>query len=131
MQKLNYDAQNLFNKFIGFNDVKSFQSLNNSPPYNILKDEDSSKYLIEVALAGYSKESIKVELKQNTLSIHGEKSREEDTSIYLYKGITSKSFTLSLPVGKSIEVDKAEFDNGMLRIYLSRTIEDIKLIPIM
>ena len=88
------------------------------PRFNITKDGDNS-YMIEVALAGYKKENIVVERKENVLSIHGEKSLKDvaDES-YLHRGITRKAFKRSFTISENVKIDKATFVDGILTVDL-------------
>jgi molecular chaperone IbpA len=88
------------------------------PRFNITKDGDNS-YMIEVALAGYKKENIVVERKENVLSIHGEKSLKDvaDES-YLHRGITRKAFKRSFTISEDVKIDKATFVDGILTVDL-------------
>ena len=64
--------------FDHFNDMFESSGLQtNYPPYDIIKQDDT-KYDIQVALAGYSKEDITVEVKENTLSIKSVKQQDDD-----------------------------------------------------
>ena len=70
------------NIFDHFNDMFESSGLqNNYPPYDIIKQSDN-KYDIQVALAGYSKDDIDVEVKDNTLSIKSVKKNEEDKETF-------------------------------------------------
>ena len=88
------------------------------PRFNITKDGDNS-YTIEVALAGYKKENIVVERKENVLSIHGEKSLKDvaDES-YLHRGITRKAFKRAFTISEDVRIDKATFVDGILTVDL-------------
>ena len=61
----------------------------NYPPHNIVRI-DEEHFNIEMALAGFSKDDVEVELKDGTLTISGSKS--EDERDYAYKGISSRKF---------------------------------------
>lgn len=126
MREIDKILQQFFNSSIGFRDIQF--SPPNYPPYNISTDDEKT-YLLEVAVAGYPKDSIKIEEKNNVLKIIGTKQQVEDRK-YLTKGISSKEFVLAIPIGKSINIDTAEYVDGMLNIHLSRKEEDVKLITI-
>jgi len=88
------------------------------PRFNITKDGDNS-YTIEVALAGYKKENIVVERKENVLSIHGEKSlRDVADESYLHRGITRKAFKRAFTISEDVRIDKAAFVDGILTVNL-------------
>lgn len=91
------------------------------PPYNIKKVEDN-KYVIELAVAGFSKSEIELELKENTLTISGRTNSDEST--YLYKGIADRSFSRTFNLADTVEIKNAELINGMLRIWLENIIPE-------
>ena len=94
----------------------------NYPPYN-LYTTDKNSYILELALAGFSKADITIELKNNQLVITGEKTSEKDL-VYIYRGISSKKFTRAFMLDKHIEVTDATFTNGILSIELTKHIPE-------
>ena len=84
------------------------------PPYNIVKNDDYN-YQIEMALAGYSKKDIDIELKEWTLSISYKKI-EGDTNenTLIHRGISHKSFKRSFTLSDEMKVKFAKMENGML-----------------
>ena len=70
--------------FDHFNDMFESSGLqNNYPPYDIIKHSDT-KYDVQVALAGYSKEDIDIEVKENTLSIKSVKKEEDNIILHIH-----------------------------------------------
>ena len=100
----------------------------NYPPYNIKKVNDI-EYKIEVALAGYSKDDIEVELKDNTLTVRNknkDKIINEEGNGVIHKGISTRQFERSFTISEDIKVKDAELKNGLLTIDLERIIPDEK-----
>ena len=100
----------------------------NYPPYNIRKLSDND-YKIEVALAGYSKDDIELELKDSTLTVRNkikEKVINEDGNGVIHKGISTRQFERSFTISEDIKVKNAELKNGLLTIDLERIIPDEK-----
>jgi len=100
------------------------------PPYNIVKVDDN-KYQIELAVAGFGKTEIDIELANNTLLVKGGATTnvpttEDNPITYLWKGISDKSFTRSFTLADTVEVKNAEYINGMLKIFLENVIPDSK-----
>ena len=95
------------------------------PFYNILK-VDENKYVIEVAVAGFSKQDLTVELKENSLVISGNISANTPTYDYLYKGIADRAFTRTLNLADSVEIQNTQLMNGMLKIFLENVIPESK-----
>jgi molecular chaperone IbpA len=118
--------------FIGFDDQWNKLSkvhdditkgIPNYPPYNI-KKIDENKYSIEVAVAGFGKQDIEIELADSQLIIKG--NTGDDQNDYLHKGIASRAFTRKFVLNDYLEVKNAELLNGMLKIFLERMIPDHK-----
>ncbi len=100
----------------------------NYPPYNIHKLSDTN-YKIEVALAGYSKDDIELELKENTLTVRNkakEKVINEEGNGVLHKGISTRQFERAFTISEDIKVKNAELKNGLLNIDLERIIPEDK-----
>ena len=100
----------------------------NYPPYNIHKINEN-EYKIEVALAGYSKDDIELELKDSTLTVRNkqkEKIVNENTNGMIHKGISTRQFERAFTISEDIKVKNAELKNGLLNIDLERIIPDEK-----
>ena len=96
------------------------------PPYNIVKNDDYN-YQIEMALAGYSKKDIDIELKEGTLSISSKKIEDDTDEITLiHKGISHRSVKRSFTLSDEMKVKGAKMENGMLFIALERIVPDHK-----
>ena len=94
------------------------------PPYNIRKEGDYH-YVIEMALAGFGKEDIQVEIEENTLSVRSikENSEDEDTQ---YRGISFRRFERKFTLADDLVVNNANLENGMLYIDLERIVPEEK-----
>ena len=100
----------------------------NYPPYNIKRVNDTD-YRIEVALAGYSKDDIEVELKDSALTIRNkakEQTIDEKDNGVIHKGISTRQFERAFTISEDIKVKDAELKNGLLTIDLERIIPDEK-----
>ena len=110
-------------------------SNSNYPPYNIHRINENN-YKIEVALAGYSKDDIELELKENNLTVRNkqkEKVVNEEGNGVIHKGISTRQFERSFTISEDIKIKNAELLNGLLNIDLERIIPEEKkarLIPI-
>jgi len=102
------------------------KAIPNYPPYNIAKVDDN-KYVIEMAVAGFGKQNLNIEIANGTLTIPGETTSTDDASgAYLYKGIADRSFTRHFNIADSIEIKNAELMNGMLKVWLENIIPEHK-----
>ena len=113
----------LRNHFLGFHNdfFDSFSRVSTYPPYNIKEKDD--KGVIEFAVAGFNDNDLKVEVKENTLSVYGCK-EDKDPEEFFHKGISNRNFTKSFQLHKQIIVDDAELKDGMLRVKYHREIPE-------
>lgn len=95
----------------------------NYPPFNILK-HDEDHFEIEVAVAGFDREDVSIEVDQNLLTIRGNRLSEEDTSKYVHRGLAARDFERTFTMADYIEVGEAELTNGILRVKLTRIIPE-------
>ena len=141
-------ALSIFNQLrplsIGFDDVfnhfesmfdHQFDTLNvsNYPPYNIVKS-GKNKYDIEVALAGFNKKDINVNVEDGMLTIESVQSKEEkeveDNDGVLHKGISKRYFKRSFSIANDVEVKSAELKDGLLRVSMEKIIPESKKLKI-
>ncbi len=94
------------------------------PPYNIRKDGDYN-YVIEMALAGFGKKDIEVEVKEGLLTVRSVKENDENDS-NLYRGISYRKFNRKFTLADDVEVNDASLENGMLTISLERIVPEEK-----
>ena len=92
----------------------------NYPPYNILKKGDT--YYIEIAMAGFNKSDINIEIEDNTLTVSA--CDREDNIEFVHKGISEREFYKSFALAEYVEVKKASVADGILLIELSKNIPD-------
>lgn len=99
------------------------------PPYNIAK-VDENRYVIEMAVAGFGKQNIDIEIANSTLTIKGGLNLDQldpaNPVTYLYKGIADRSFTRKFTLADTVEVKNAELVNGMLKLWLENIIPEEK-----
>ena len=87
------------------------------PKYNILRENKdiTDKFTIELSLAGFSKENIKIYTNNNQLYVESDIAGTRDVD-YLYKGIAERSFKWSLKLPQYSEITKTTLINGILSI---------------
>ena len=96
---------------------------NEYPPYDIIK-EGESNYKIELAVAGFKKDELSIQLKDNTLTIKGESNSKNSNGDYLHKNIARRSFSKSFTLAENIEVGEASFEDGVLSVSLTHNIPE-------
>ena len=109
-----------------FDSLLEVSKLNTSnfPPYNIRKVKDG-EYEVELALAGFNKKDIKVELKNGTLSVSATK-EEKDSNNLIHQGIASRSVLRKFSLSEYMEIRDAGFKDGILKIKCLENIPEEK-----
>jgi molecular chaperone IbpA len=105
-------------------DMDVTKTISNFPPHNILKLDDNV-YVVEMAVAGFSKDEINITVEDGELIIRGDK-KDKEIGTYLHKGIGTRSFTKTIHIAETVEVRGAEFKDGILRIGLENIIPESK-----
>ncbi|HOO81414.1 MAG TPA: Hsp20 family protein [Alphaproteobacteria bacterium] len=115
--------------FLGFDEIeKTFDRMRKSgaegyPPYNIEQIGESG-LRITLAVAGFTMETLDVEVESNQLVIRGRQPEEDEERVYLHRGIAGRQFQRSFVLADGIEVRGASLDNGLLHIDLERVIPE-------
>lgn len=104
--------------------VENNQQSTGFPPYNIRKEGDFN-YVIEMALAGFSKKDIEVEVSDGTLSVRSVKENTDDDDT-VYRGISYRKFDRKFTLSEDIVVKGAKLENGMLTVELERIVPEEK-----
>ena len=106
--------------------VKHQQQSTGFPPYNIQKVKDF-EYEIEMALAGFSKEDIEVEVADGVLTVRSVKENDDvDDEWTLHRGISYRKFNRKFTLADDIVVSNAKLENGLLKISLEQIIPEEK-----
>ena len=106
-------------------------SVANFPPYNIVKTGENT-YDVELALAGFGKDDIDVEYKENQLTVKSKPNKDdvEEVDQYdngvLHRGISKRFFSKSFTIANDVEVKGAELKDGLLKISMERIIPEHK-----
>ena len=111
-----------FDSFFNTLDSLTGTDVKGYPHYNIKKLNDN-KWIIELAIAGFDKDNINIEVKDSIMTISGEL---QSTDEYIYKGISSKKFSKTFTLAEYTEVESAEMKNGILSISLEKNIPEDK-----
>ena len=114
-------------QFNRLNDYMTHQQQSTGfPPYNIQKIEDF-KYTIELALAGFSKEDIELEVADGVLTVRSVKeSSEVDDEWTLHRGISYRKFNRKFTLSDDVVVNDAKLENGLLTVELEQIVPEEK-----
>ena len=109
--------------FIGFDHI--FDQLENIhkhakdsyPPHNVVKEEELM-FTLEMAVAGFKKEHINIEVKDHVLTITGDRPSRRDQNKYVHKGISARNWKKSFRLSEYTEVIGADLQDGILTVDL-------------
>jgi molecular chaperone IbpA len=103
-----------------FNQIS--QSKDNYPPYNVRKEGE--QHILELAVAGFTKDELDIEVKELLLTVTGTKAKNE--AEYVYQGISAKSFSREFALAEYVIVKGAKFQDGLLTITLEQELPEEK-----
>jgi molecular chaperone IbpA len=110
---------NMLDQATGFDNESTY------PPYNIERTGENA-YRITLAVAGFTSEELKLEVKEQTLTVSGEKAAEASDKTYLHRGIAARAFERRYQLADHVDVTGAKFENGLLHIDLVRNVPESK-----
>jgi molecular chaperone IbpA len=125
-----FDLAPLYRSTVGFD--RLFNLLDRStgvegptyPPYNIERTGENA-YRVTVAVAGFTESDLSIEVKENALTIRGEKQAgKQDAGEVLHQGIASRAFERRFQLADHVEVKGATLENGLLHVDLVREIPE-------
>jgi molecular chaperone IbpA len=116
-----------FDRLFSLLDQAGTESAPGYPPYNIERTGDNA-YRVSVAVAGFGENELNIELKENTLTIKGEKQAKTDEAAgeVLYQGIAARAFERVFQLADFVQVKGAKLENGLLHVDLVREIPETK-----
>ena len=123
-----YDFSPLWRSTIGFDRLFDLAETaqrageDNYPPYNIERLSED-RYLISLAVAGFSPDEITVTAEQNVVTVEGSKAERTERD-YLYRGISARPFKRQFSLADYVQVKSAAYENGLLKIELFREIPE-------
>jgi len=105
-----------------FNHLGSIDQDVNYPPYNLVKEDDNN-YSLEIALAGFNSDEVKVYTEINQLFVEASK-KDVDGREYVHRGLASRSFTRSWTLSEDVEVTEVNFVDGILSVSLRHIVPE-------
>ena len=128
---MRFDLSPLYRSTVGFDSLASMldqvagfdNEANAYPPYNIERLTEN-EYRITMAVAGFSKQDVQIEVKENTLSIRGEKKEADKERTFLHRGIASRAFERRFQLADHVEVRGADVKDGLLSVDLEREVPE-------
>jgi molecular chaperone IbpA len=128
---MRFDLSPLYRSTVGFDGLSSMldqvadfdNEATTYPPYNIERRTEN-EYRITMAVAGFGKEDVEIEVKENTLSIRGERKEADTERTFLHRGIASRAFERRFQLADHVEVHGADLKDGLLSVDLKREVPE-------
>ena len=121
MEKINRNSigmDDYLNRFWSGVDTTS-----NYPPYNIIEINNVESRL-EVALAGFKKDELKVFTEFGKLHVQGTKEKQEDDRTFRHRGVAARDFTRIWSLSDDTEIRGVEFTDGLLVVKLGKIVPE-------
>ena len=117
LQKNTIGMDNYFDSIFGY-EAQSY------PPYNLVQvNEDETQ--LEMALAGFTDQEVRVYTEKGNLVVEGKKALSDDRE-YVHRGLAQRSFTRTWSVSEDTEVSGVTFENGLLVVTLTRVVPEAR-----
>jgi molecular chaperone IbpA len=124
------DLSPLYRSTVGFDrlfdlidSVTGFDQAAGYPPYNIERLGEN-EYRITMAVAGFSRDELRVDVKEQALSVTGSKQPDDKERHYLHRGIAARNFERRFQLADHVEVKGAGLEDGLLHIDLVRNVPE-------
>lgn len=105
--------------------IETVNNTSNYPPYNIVK-HDAENWSIELAVAGFTRSELDIELAEGVLTISAKSESSTDEVEYLHRGLAKRAFTRKWTLADDVLIRGASLENGVLAIQLERIVPDEK-----
>ena len=96
---------------------------NTYPPYNIIQKNDDD-YVIEMAVVGFERDNISIEVDKGVLKINGSNPPKDEGFEYIHKGLANRDFKHTFQLGDHIIVGNAVLKDGLLTVELNRELPE-------
>jgi len=103
--------------------TNSYETTTNYPPYNLIQ-VNNVESVLEIALAGFTKNTISVYTEYGKLIVEGQKETKETGSEYVHQGLAQRSFSRAWTLSDDVEVRDVSFKDGLLTVKLGKIVPD-------
>ena len=95
----------------------------NYPPYNLIHVNNVESRL-EIALAGFKKNEVKVYTEYGKLFVTANKEDKESSTEYVHKGLAQRSFERAWTLSEDVEIKDVTFEDGLLTATLGKIVPE-------
>ena len=125
-----FDLTPLYRSTVGFDRLfsaldqfASAEAAPTYPPYNIERTGENA-YRITVAVAGFTESDLSIEVRENALTLKGERKAEAKQAEFLHQGIAARGFERRFQLADHVQVTGAVLENGLLHVDLVREVPE-------
>ncbi len=104
-------------------DAASHDASAGYPPYNIERTDENA-YRIDIAVAGFKRGDLNIELKENLLTVQGHKTDADDPLRFVHRGLAERDFERRFQLADFVRVTDAQLADGLLSISLKREVPE-------
>ena len=95
----------------------------NYPPYNLIQLSNEESRL-EIALAGFKQDDVKVYTEYGKIYVEASKEKSEEDGTYVHQGLAQRAFQRAWTLSDDTEVRSVEFNDGLLSIVLGKVVPE-------
>jgi len=123
------DFSPLYRSVVGFDrladllDAASTESATGYPPYNIERTGDH-EYRVEIAVAGFKRDELSIDLKESVLIVQGRKAANDVERRFVHRGLAERNFERRFQLAEYVVVTDAQLADGLLSISLRRELPE-------
>ena len=99
------------------------QTTTNYPPYNLIHESNVLSRL-EIALAGFKRDEVKVYTEYGKLYVTAEIEDKKEEGEFMHRGLAKRSFTRMWQMSEDVEIKHVDFDNGLLNVLLGKIVPE-------
>jgi molecular chaperone IbpA len=123
------DFSPLYRSVVGFDrladllDAASHESATGYPPYNIERTAEN-EYRIEIAVAGFKRDELTIDVKESVLTVQGRKAANDQERRFVHRGLAERNFERRFQLAEYVVVTEANLADGLLSVSLKRELPE-------
>ena len=98
-------------------------SPSNYPPYNLIHESNVLSRL-EIALAGFKRDEVKVYTEYGKLTVEAQKEEKKEPETYTHRGLAQRSFSKQWTLSDDTEIGEVKLEDGLLTVTLKKVVPE-------
>ena len=95
----------------------------NYPPYNLIQLNNHESTL-EIALAGFKKDELRVFTEFGKLHVEGSKEESKVDGTFIHQGLAQRNFQRVWTISDDTKVGSVQFEDGLLTVELNKIVPE-------